>query len=86
MHRTQITLTDSQYERLLSESDASGLSMAEIVRRRLDEAEGETSLEQRRAALRESAGAWRDRDFDGEQYVERIRGPGLGERLREYGR
>ena len=86
MHRTQITLTDSQYERLLRESDTSGLSMAEIVRRRLDEAEGGTSIEQRRAALRESAGAWRDRDFDGEQYVEQIRGPGLGERLREYGR
>lgn len=86
MHRTQITLTDSQYERLLRESDASGLSMAEIVRRRLDQADGGTSLEQRRAALRESAGAWRDRDFDGEQYVEQIRDPGLGERLREYGR
>jgi hypothetical protein len=86
MHRTQITLTDGQYERLRRESESSGLSMAEIVRRNLDEAKGEASIEQRRAALRESAGAWKDRDFDGKQYVEQVRGPGLGERLARYGR
>jgi hypothetical protein len=86
MHRTQITLTDDQYERLRRESDSSGLSMAEIVRRKLDDAEGRASLDQRLAALRTSAGAWRDRDFDGEQYVEQIRGQGLGERLEQYGR
>lgn len=34
-----------------------------------------------------SFGAWKDRDFDGAEYVERIRGPGLGYRLeRDYGR
>ncbi len=86
MHRTQITLTDHQYERLRRESDDSGLSMAEIVRRKLDEGEGQASLDQRRAALRASAGAWGDRDFDGRQYVEQIRGQGLGERLEQYGR
>jgi hypothetical protein len=86
MHRTQITLTDSQYRRLQRESDSSGLSMAEIVRRRLDEAAGGASLDQRQAALRASAGAWQDREFDGREYVEQIRGPGLGERLGQYGR
>jgi hypothetical protein len=86
VHRTQITLTDRQYERLRRESESSGLSMAELVRRKLDHAAGEASLDQRRAALRESAGAWRDRDFDGRQYVERLRGQGLGERLAKYGR
>jgi hypothetical protein len=86
MHRTQITLTDGQYERLRRESDSSGLSMAEIVRRKLDAAEGRESVDQRRRSLRASAGAWRDRDFDGEQYVEQIRSQGLGERLDQYGR
>ncbi|MGH3427176.1 MAG: antitoxin [Mycobacteriales bacterium] len=86
MHRTQITLTDSQYEHLRRESEDSGLSMAEIVRRKLDDAGGESGIAMRRAALRESAGAWTDRDFDGEEYVEQIRGPGLGERLAKYGR
>lgn len=60
--------------------------MAELVRRKLDQAEGATSLDQRRAALQQSAGAWRDRDFDGREYVEQIRAPGLGERLEQYGR
>lgn len=86
MHRTQITLTDHQYERLRRESNDSGLSMAEIVRRKLDEGEGQASLDQRRAAVQASAGAWGDRDFNGRQYVEQIRGQGLGERLEQYGR
>ena len=43
-------------------------------------------LDQRRRSLRASVGAWQDRDFDGEQYVEQIRSQGLGERLNQYGR
>jgi hypothetical protein len=85
-HRTQITLTDQQYERLKHESAESGLSIAELIRRRLD-GPRELSIEEKLAALRASRGAWKDRDFDGKEYVERIRQPGLGNRLRErYGR
>lgn len=36
---------------------------------------------ERTAALGEGFGAWADRDFDGEQYVERLRRPGVGARL-----
>jgi len=85
-HRTQITLSDEQYERLKRESAESGLSIAELVRRRLD-GPRELPAEEKLDAIRASRGAWKDRDFDGKQYVERIRRPGLGNRLRErYGR
>ncbi len=79
-HRTQITLTDAQYETLKRESEKTGLGLAELVRRSLS-ATYRMQGPERSAALGESFGAWADRDFDGEHYVERIRRPGLGARL-----
>ncbi len=79
-HRTQITLTDAQYARLKRESERTGLGLAELVRRSLS-ATYRTRSMARAAALEESFGAWGDRDFDGEEYVDRIRRPGLGVRL-----
>lgn len=79
-HRTQITLTDAQYARLKRESERSGLALAELVRRSLDAA-ATTPRPDFEAALERSFGAWTERDFDGEEYVERIRRPGLGRRL-----
>ena len=35
-HRTQITLTNQQYERLQEESRLTGASLAELVRRAVD--------------------------------------------------
>jgi hypothetical protein len=35
--RTQVTLTDAQHSYLLSESTRSGVSLAELVRRAIDE-------------------------------------------------
>jgi Ribbon-helix-helix protein, copG family len=84
-HRTQITLTDEQYERLRRESVESGLSIAELVRRALDGTHGSTSVEEKRAALQASFGAWKDRDFTGAEFVDRIRRPGLGHRLKRLG-
>lgn len=74
-HRTQITLTDAQYERLQSESARTGLSMAELVRRAIDETYVDDDVTRRLAALRTSAGAWADRDdiVDGATYVREIR-------------
>jgi hypothetical protein len=56
------------------------VSLAELVRRAVARAYGapERATED---ALDDSFGAWKDRDFDGEEYVERIRRPGLGNRL-----
>jgi len=79
-HRTQITLTDSQYATLKRESERTGLGLAELVRRSLSTTYRMHGAK-RTTALAESFGAWTDRDFDGEQYVERLRRPGLGARL-----
>jgi len=78
-HRTQITLEDEQYERLLAEASATGLSLAELVRRAVDREYGPATADERRAALDISFGAVRT-GLDGEAYVEGVRG-GLGRRL-----
>lgn len=66
-HRTQITLTDEQYERLQSESERTGSSMAELVRRAIDRTYlSDTEVERRLAGLRASAGVWADRDDIGD--------------------
>lgn len=85
MHRTQIMLTEEQYQRLKRESERSGRSIADLVRSAIDEVFSARRQRARRA-LRESRGAWADRDDigDGASYVEEIRRP-LGERFRERG-
>ena len=79
-HRTQITLTDEQYALLRDESRRTGVGLAELVRRAVDRSYGLPTTEERLKALRDSFGAWKDRDFDGEQYVERLR-RGMARRL-----
>lgn len=86
-HRMQITLTDEQYERLRRASEETGVSIAELIRRRVDAGAGRPSLEERLAAFHDAAGAWSD-DPDavesGAEYVDRVR-PGIAERLRRQG-
>lgn len=87
-HRTQITLSDEQYMRLQTESAQTGLSLAELIRRAVDDAYGVLSIEEKLRLIDEGAGLWADRDDlprDGVEYVEQLRGPGLGERLRSLG-
>lgn len=79
-HRTQITLEDEQYARLMAHSAESGRSLAELIRRAVDVVYPEVTIELRRQALADSFGAWRDRDQDGADYVESLR-PGLGHKL-----
>lgn len=75
MVRTQITLTTEQKRRLDQRAAETGLSMSELVRRAVDEVYGrqQRSLEADLAAIDAAFGAWKDRDFDGEEYVERLR-------------
>ena len=80
-HRTQITLTDEQYERLCSEAHRTGLTLAELVRRAVERSYGGPLAEDMQQGLDESFGAWKDRDFDGEEYVDRVR-RGVGRRAR----
>jgi hypothetical protein len=76
-HRLQVTLDDDQYARLRQRSAETGASIAELVRRSLDATTGGTShstgTEERLAAIRATAGAWKGRDEDGASYVERSR-------------
>ncbi len=79
-HRTHVTLTDEQYARLCEESRRTGLSSAELVRRAIDKSYREHSSADLEEALDASFGLWKDRDFDGAQYVDRLR-RGMGRRL-----
>ncbi len=72
-HRTQITLSDDQYLFLTAASERSGLPLAELVRRAIDRTYGVPSREDATRALKASAGAWKNRSFDGESYVEEMR-------------
>jgi hypothetical protein len=84
MHRTQITLTDVQYALLRDESASSGLSLAELVRRALDERYEATSKTDRLRLLDSAFGAWTQRDESGGAFVERVRS-GTARRLRPTG-
>lgn len=79
-HRTQITLTDEQYERLLEESRRSGLGPSELVRRALDRSYGPASDADVNGALEASFASWSGRNFDGASYVEELR-RGISRRL-----
>ena len=73
-HRAQVTLTDEQYSRLREEARRTGLSFAELLRRAVDGSyEEPPTTEDRLQALERSFGAWKGRDFDGKEYVERLR-------------
>ncbi|MCR1785204.1 ribbon-helix-helix protein, CopG family [Nocardioides carbamazepini] len=94
-HRTQITLEDEQYARLRKEAARTGLGLAELVRRAIDEVYGSNTVADRLHRLEISFGAWARVDLalgeaaddigpldglDGADYVERLR-PGLAARL-----
>lgn len=88
MHRTQIMLADEQYEELERESARTGRSIGDLVRNAVDDRYGAGRRERLLQAIRESAGSARPDDFDGltgEEYVEKIRQPGMDERLRRLG-
>jgi hypothetical protein len=79
-HRTQITLTDAQYERLRGESARSGLGLAELVRRAIERTYGTADRSQMLDALDGSFGSWEDQEEDGEAFVEGLR-RGMSQRL-----
>lgn len=81
MLRTQISLTEEERTALDAASARTGKSLAALIRDLVDrEYLPDYSKEADIAAIRAAAGAWKDRDFDGAEYVERLR---TGRRLRE---
>lgn len=79
-HRTQITLTDEQYVRLLDESSRTGISIAALVRRAIDSSYRAPAKYDALLALERSFGSWQGRDFDGREYAAKLR-RGLGHLL-----
>lgn len=84
MGRTQVYLGDDELSLLDRVSKATGASRSELIRRAVRESLGAGGKEDRRLALRASAGSWKGRRFTGAEYVDAIRGD-LDERLRRLG-
>jgi len=80
-HRTQITLQDEQYARLLSETERTGLGLAELVRRAVDVVYPTAHhLQIQLADIDASFGTWTEEDGeDRSAYLAGMR-PGLGDR------
>jgi len=81
----KITITDDQYEQLEKASARTGKPIGELVEAAIDKEYGAGHRERLLQAIRESAGSAHPDDFDGlsgEEYVEKIRQPGMDERLR----
>ena len=75
--RTQIYLGDEELDLLEREGERTGASQSELIRRAI-------RRQRKRAALRASAGVWKDRPFTGAEYVDMIRGD-FNDRLRKLG-
>ena len=83
----QITLDDRQYERLRQEAERTGASIAELIRRSIDQTLPAQTREERLTHLRAAFGAWREEPGeDRSAYLRDLRGPGLGHRLERQGR
>lgn len=86
MTRTQVYLGDDERKILDRISKATGASASELIRQAIRSTyRMELTREERLEALRRSAGIWADREFTGAEYVDAIRGKGVGEGLRSLG-
>jgi hypothetical protein len=84
MGRTQIYLGQEELGLLDRAAAETGASRSELIRRAIRRTFGEQSQEDRLEALRQSAGSWKRRRFNGSEYVDALRGD-LNERLRRVG-
>jgi len=74
MERVQIYLGRSELDLLDAVAAGTGATRSELIRRAVRARYGEADADDRRAALRASAGAWRERAFGGAGYVAAVRG------------
>jgi len=79
MRRTQISLTEAERRLLDTEAARSGRSISALIRSAVSYTYGtRRGVEEDLREIDEALGAWSDRDFDGEEFVERVRS---GDRL-----
>jgi hypothetical protein len=80
MQRTQISLTDEDRNLLDAEAARTGRSISALIRDAVAQTYGfRRDVESDVRAIDAALGAWEDRGFDGETYVEDLRS---GDRLR----
>lgn len=82
MQRTQIYLSETETTALDREARRTGRTRSQLIREAIEEkfVGPGASAEEFLRVLEESAGAWKDRDFTGQEYVAAIRS-GFGERM-----
>ncbi len=81
MQRTQISLTAAGRRALDEEAARTGRSISALIRDAVEIVYGvKRSTEEDLATMRRAFGAWKDREFDGEAWVEGLRS---GSRLRD---
>lgn len=62
MIRTQIYLTDKQRAKLTIIAENMGKKLSELIREAIDRLIEQTGQNQKKTALQEAAGIWKDRD------------------------
>lgn len=77
-------LGDEELQLLDAAARRTGATRSELIRRSIRAELGTISIEDRRRALRASAGSWQGRELSGSEYVDSIRGD-LSERLARVG-
>jgi hypothetical protein len=73
VRRTQIYISDEQDAALGRRAKAMRRTKSDLIREAIDAALSIPTREEIRRALKASTGVWKDRDFDGYEYVEMIR-------------
>jgi hypothetical protein len=81
MQRTQISLTREERRALDAEAARTGRSISALIRDAVETVYGvERSTDDDLASMRRAFGSWKDRELDGEAWVDRLRS---GSRLPE---
>jgi len=73
MHRTQIYLPDDAYHALREVSKQQRVTLAEVIRRAVDDYLARLPRQSFREALESSAGAWSERSESSEELVRALR-------------